>query len=211
MLVLAVAVNAQERDEKLVKRWKETKNDSVFVSGLSVYKYQVFEIRKNTPGDELEDWIDSAIFRLPAGEVLGPVGKHDTVFYVKVLNADSTQILHLDGLTFPLYAFPKDSAEFYAKPYLERMKRGENLDSICLAAHRYYGRNVDCSDLLFYATEAQPPLNEDLPKLHAGEYYAGQTSYTYHVLHTVDNPRNERKSCRFVVLAVKVKSKPKKS
>lgn len=210
LLLFPALLQAQApRDEKFVKQWSKANNDSVFVKKNSVQPYRLFELNRENPGDTLSDWIDSVIFVSPVNTILGPFGKTDTVFYIRVLNADSVTQLHLGGLTLSKEGFDSAAISKDFDPFVQLFRKNENMDSLCLSAKSVYGENVRCDDITCFSTELQPSIREEMLALKPGQNHVMDNSDYIHLFRLAEPSHRVRSRCIFSVAAVVSKQKGK--
>lgn len=178
--------------EDQVSKFRETKNDSGFVSqgDNGLYPSRFVPRVANFYPPELID----SIYRADSGTILGPYFIRDTFRLVKIsaTKNDSNYYYHASHvLVKPAGATAKDTADAYAKvqDIMAKVKKGEDFATFALEngdASAYKGGDLGW----FTANMMVKPFSDAVKNAKKGDLVIAKTQFGVHLIKVTDNKTN---------------------
>ena len=198
-LAINIAVAQGTFTKALLKDFKETSNDSLFISRHSDYPY-ILDTYSFTYVADTTNQLYKDIYRAEISSVIGPYQTDSTEYYVKVLKIDSGYKARVGNIWIDR---TRPEPLELANHILAEVQSGKDYNLFCIMYSDDKNKHQDCDLQWFYTDIMVQPFGDEVIKHKKGDVYIVETKFGYHVVKSLENPTRDRQLIHFVCLTRK--------
>jgi hypothetical protein len=189
-------------DAKTLKEFQETTSDSVFLSKNSDYSFHIETLDFIYGNDTTGNKFYTDLFLGEIGNVYGPYDSDTSVFYVKVLNADTSFKARVGNIWIDIKKGREIALE-QATRILDEVKAGKDYNLYCAMYSDDKNKKTDCDLGWVYNKIMLEPFAAEIANHKKGDIYLVETTFGFHIVKSLADPYKERQVVKYVTLARK--------
>jgi len=186
---------------KILKDFKSTNNDSVFITNNSTYPYKVYSIDKRLDYDSTS-MITKQILSGKVGDVLGPFESDSVINYVKITKVENAYKIRVGNIWIDIKRGYENAKEI-AYDILTDVQDGKDYNTFCYLYSDDKNKNKNCDLGWFYNVIMVEPFASEIINHKVGDVFIVETKYGFHVVKVLGNPYLDLMKVDFVLLTIK--------
>jgi len=204
-LLFGIASTHAQTPKKLVAMFRESTNDSVFLSRYSEFPYQRYRAQMHSSFHPLPTRLDSVAFHSEKGKVVKYLENDTALIYLKVIAIDSAVKLRVGNIWLDPKGITPDSLKKEWAYVLRKAQLGViSFDQLCQSYSGTKGQDQFNCDLgWFYPETMVDKFYMEALERRKGEIYPMETEFGKHIVKTLEDPVKDRWKVTYVLLGIR--------